>query len=85
MKLQQFQQRNLLLHGSWKWLVTEFASYFGVSDAYTKLRYHNLSSACELKERIVAITFVSLREPLNYGLPGIFRMLWMLPHQLQIV
>ncbi|EPS72022.1 hypothetical protein M569_02736, partial [Genlisea aurea] len=39
MKIQQFQQRNLLLHGPWKWLVTEFASYFGVSDAYTKLRY----------------------------------------------
>ncbi|KAL6552141.1 hypothetical protein OROGR_008295 [Orobanche gracilis] len=39
MKIQQFQQRNLWLHGSWKWLVTEFASYFGVSDAYTKLRY----------------------------------------------
>ncbi|KAK6125853.1 hypothetical protein DH2020_040401 [Rehmannia glutinosa] len=39
MKVQQFQQRNLLLHGSWRWLVTEFASYFGVSDAYTKLRY----------------------------------------------
>ncbi|GFP83698.1 hypothetical protein PHJA_000513300 [Phtheirospermum japonicum] len=39
MKVQQFQQRNLLLHGSWKWLVAEFASYFGVSDAYTKLRY----------------------------------------------
>ncbi|EYU23672.1 hypothetical protein MIMGU_mgv1a027112mg, partial [Erythranthe guttata] len=39
MKVQQFQQRNLLLHGSWKWLVSEFASYFGVSDAYTKLRY----------------------------------------------
>ncbi|XP_051117593.1 uncharacterized protein LOC127242192 [Andrographis paniculata] len=39
MKIQQFQQRNLLLHGSWRWLVGEFASYFGVSDAYTKLRY----------------------------------------------
>ncbi|KAL1568093.1 hypothetical protein AAHA92_03497 [Salvia divinorum] len=39
MKVQQFQQRNLLLNGSWKWLVNEFASYFGVSDAYTKLRY----------------------------------------------
>ncbi|KAL3838634.1 hypothetical protein ACJIZ3_023225 [Penstemon smallii] len=39
MKVQQFQQRNLLLHGSWRWLVSEFASYFGVSDAYTKLRY----------------------------------------------
>lgn len=39
MKIQHFQQRNLLLHGPWKWLLTEFASYFGVSDAYTKLRY----------------------------------------------
>lgn len=39
MKIQNFQQRNLLLHGHWKWLVNEFASYYGVSDAYTKLRY----------------------------------------------
>ncbi|CDP11484.1 unnamed protein product [Coffea canephora] len=39
MKIEHFQQRNLVLHGPWKWLLTEFASYFGVSDAYTKLRY----------------------------------------------
>ncbi|KAF8411383.1 hypothetical protein HHK36_003932 [Tetracentron sinense] len=39
MKAQHFQQRNLLLYGPWKWLLTEFASYYGVSDAYTKLRY----------------------------------------------
>ncbi|XP_010530236.1 PREDICTED: uncharacterized protein LOC104806846 [Tarenaya hassleriana] len=39
MKMQRFQQRNLLLHGSWKWLLEEFASYYGVSDVYTKLRY----------------------------------------------
>ncbi|KAI4337616.1 hypothetical protein L6164_016008 [Bauhinia variegata] len=39
MKVQGFQQRNLLLHGPWKWLLTEFASYYGVSDIYTKLRY----------------------------------------------
>ncbi|KAI5654995.1 hypothetical protein M9H77_32182 [Catharanthus roseus] len=39
MKIQHFQQRNLLLDGPWKWLLIEFASYFGVSDAYTKLRY----------------------------------------------
>ncbi|KAK4356224.1 hypothetical protein RND71_025195 [Anisodus tanguticus] len=39
MKVQQFKQRNLLLYGAWRWLVTEFASYYGVSDAYTKLRY----------------------------------------------
>ncbi|XP_057973118.1 uncharacterized protein LOC131161393 isoform X2 [Malania oleifera] len=39
MKAQHFQQRNLLLHGQWKWLLAEFASYYGVSEAYTKLRY----------------------------------------------
>lgn len=39
MKIQHFQQRSLLLHGPWKWLLTEFAAYYGVSDIYTKLRY----------------------------------------------
>lgn len=39
MRVQHFQQRNLRLHGSWRWLLTEFASYYGVSDSYTKLRY----------------------------------------------
>ncbi|WOL19976.1 hypothetical protein Cni_G28778 [Canna indica] len=39
MKAQKFQQRKLLLQGSWKWLLTEFATYYGVSDSYTKLRY----------------------------------------------
>ncbi|XP_021740327.1 uncharacterized protein LOC110706680 [Chenopodium quinoa] len=39
MKVQHFQQRHLLLHGEWKWLLEEFATYYGVSDAYTKLRY----------------------------------------------
>ncbi|KAJ0239708.1 Pesticidal crystal cry8Ba protein [Hirschfeldia incana] len=39
LKMQRFQQRNLLLYGSWKWLLEEFASYYGISDVYTKLRY----------------------------------------------
>ncbi|KAJ0653400.1 hypothetical protein HanOQP8_Chr15g0583151 [Helianthus annuus] len=39
MKEQNFRQRNLLLHDPWKWLLAEFATYYGVSDAYTKLRY----------------------------------------------
>ncbi|XP_021910788.1 uncharacterized protein LOC110824528, partial [Carica papaya] len=34
-----FHSRNLRLHGPWKWLLTEFADYYGVSDSYTKLRY----------------------------------------------
>ncbi|KAH0849114.1 hypothetical protein HID58_091535 [Brassica napus] len=37
--LKWFQQRNLLLYGSWKWLLEEFSSYYGISDVYTKLRY----------------------------------------------
>ncbi|CAF2131185.1 unnamed protein product [Brassica napus] len=39
LKMQCFQQRKLLLHGSWKWLLEEFASYYGISDVYTKLTY----------------------------------------------
>lgn len=39
LKVQNFHQKSLLLHGSWKWLLAEFASYYGVPDAYTKLRY----------------------------------------------
>ncbi|XP_048619065.1 uncharacterized protein LOC106442736 [Brassica napus] len=39
LKTQWFQQRKLLLYGSWKWLLEEFASYYGISDVYTKLRY----------------------------------------------
>ena len=38
LKVQHFQQRHLLLHGEWKWLLEEFAIYYGVSDSYTKLR-----------------------------------------------
>ncbi|XP_068642978.1 uncharacterized protein [Aristolochia californica] len=39
MKVQHFRQRHLLLHGLWKWLLEEFAAYYGVSEAYSKLRY----------------------------------------------
>ncbi|XP_050385158.1 uncharacterized protein LOC126801747 [Argentina anserina] len=38
-KFQDFQQRSFLIDGPWKWLLTEFASYFGISEAYTKLRH----------------------------------------------
>lgn len=38
MKVQGFRQRNLTLHGRWNWLLSEFASYYGVSEVYTKLR-----------------------------------------------
>jgi hypothetical protein len=39
MRAQRFQRRNLRLQGTWSWLLSEFASYYGVREAYTKLRY----------------------------------------------
>ncbi|KAL8152252.1 hypothetical protein V2J09_010012 [Rumex salicifolius] len=39
MRAEQFHSRNLRLRGPWKWLLSEFADYYGVSDSYTKLRY----------------------------------------------
>lgn len=41
MRSHQFHARNLRIVGPWKWLLTEFAEYYGVSDSYTKLRYPN--------------------------------------------
>ncbi|CAH2044804.1 unnamed protein product, partial [Thlaspi arvense] len=38
-RAQKFHSQNLELNGSWKWLLSEFAEYYGVSDSYTKLRY----------------------------------------------
>lgn len=38
MRAQHFHARNLHLDGPWKWLLTEFAEYYGVSDSYTRLR-----------------------------------------------
>ncbi|XP_024364609.1 uncharacterized protein [Physcomitrium patens] len=38
-RVQQFQRRNLRLQGPWVWLLSEFASCYGVSESYTKLRY----------------------------------------------
>ncbi|CAN8265714.1 unnamed protein product [Cochlearia groenlandica] len=38
-RAQKFHSQNLRLNGSWKWLLNEFADYYGVSDSYTKLRY----------------------------------------------
>ena len=38
MRMQHFGPKNLRLHGTWKWLLSEFAVYYGVSDAYTNLR-----------------------------------------------
>lgn len=42
MRAQHFHSRNLRLNGPWKWLLIEFADYYGVSDSYTKLRYYIL-------------------------------------------
>ncbi|CAA0816274.1 Unknown protein [Striga hermonthica] len=39
MRAIQFHGRNLRIEGPWKWILSEFADYYGVSDSYTKLRY----------------------------------------------
>ncbi|MCO5588510.1 hypothetical protein L7F22_042467 [Adiantum nelumboides] len=39
LRTQLFQRRNLRLHGTWTWLLSEFAILYGVSHAYTSLRY----------------------------------------------
>ncbi|MFS7994904.1 hypothetical protein Hanom_Chr12g01111571 [Helianthus anomalus] len=33
-----FHARNLCVVEPWKWLLTEFSDYYGVSESYTKLR-----------------------------------------------
>uniref|UniRef100_A0A2C9UVX2 Uncharacterized protein n=1 Tax=Manihot esculenta TaxID=3983 RepID=A0A2C9UVX2_MANES len=52
MRAQHFHSRNLRLHGPWKWLLTAFADYYGVSDSYTKLRYlsHVMNVATPTKD-----------------------------------
>uniref|UniRef100_A0A0E0NB92 Uncharacterized protein n=1 Tax=Oryza rufipogon TaxID=4529 RepID=A0A0E0NB92_ORYRU len=39
MRAQNFNSKMLHVSGSWKWLLDEFSDYYGVSDAYRKLRY----------------------------------------------
>ncbi|MCO5595228.1 hypothetical protein L7F22_049267 [Adiantum nelumboides] len=39
LRTQLFQKINLRLHGTWTWLLSEFAILYGVSHAYTSLRY----------------------------------------------
>ncbi|KAK3025513.1 hypothetical protein RJ639_042048 [Escallonia herrerae] len=42
MRAQYFHARKLRLDGPWRWLLSEFSDYYGVSDSYTKLRYLSL-------------------------------------------
>ncbi|XP_038982970.1 uncharacterized protein LOC103710660 isoform X1 [Phoenix dactylifera] len=39
MRAQHFHPKNLHINGAWRWLLNEFSDYYGVSEAYTKLRY----------------------------------------------
>ncbi|KAK8916406.1 hypothetical protein KSP39_PZI022186 [Platanthera zijinensis] len=39
MRACDFHVRNLRIYGVWKWLLNEFAGYYGVASSYTKLRY----------------------------------------------
>lgn len=53
MRSQHFHSRNLRICGPWNWLLNEFADYYGVSDAYTKLRYIKVKDMfeCTLKSK----------------------------------
>ncbi|WOK98149.1 hypothetical protein Cni_G06859 [Canna indica] len=52
LRAQNFNSKNLHIKGHWKWLLNEFADYYGVSDAYTKLRYLSaiMTAAAPTKE-----------------------------------
>lgn len=56
-RVQQFQRRNLRLQGPWVWLLSEFASCYGVSESYTKLRYREHSG---LTNRNIALCIQAL-------------------------
>nr|XP_043624942.1 uncharacterized protein LOC122596431 [Erigeron canadensis] len=52
MRAQCFHARNLWVVEPWKWLLTEFSDYYGVSESYTKLRYlsHVMNVATPIKD-----------------------------------
>ncbi|XP_071715042.1 uncharacterized protein [Rutidosis leptorrhynchoides] len=52
MRAQCFHARNLWVVDPWKWLLTEFSDYYGVSESYTKLRYlsHVMNVATPIKD-----------------------------------
>ncbi|KAG2656784.1 hypothetical protein PVAP13_1KG104700 [Panicum virgatum] len=57
MRAQSFNSKMLHISGSWKWLLDEFADYYGVSDAYRKLRYlsYIMNVAIPTKDCLVLI------------------------------
>ncbi|XP_042440152.1 uncharacterized protein LOC122025406 isoform X2 [Zingiber officinale] len=62
MRAQNIHSRNLHINGHWKWLLNEFADYYGVSNAYTKLRFLSsiMSIATPIKECLELIHEVLL-------------------------
>ncbi|XP_020234326.1 uncharacterized protein LOC109814331 isoform X2 [Cajanus cajan] len=64
MRAQHFHSRNLRLNGPWKWLLDAFADYYGVSNAYAKLRYlwHVMNVATPTKDCLELVK--ELLEPL---------------------
>ncbi|XP_024979103.1 uncharacterized protein LOC112516321 [Cynara cardunculus var. scolymus] len=52
MRAQGFHARNLWVVEPWKWLLTEFSDYYGVSESYTKLRHlsHVMNVATPTKD-----------------------------------
>ncbi|KAK1416633.1 hypothetical protein QVD17_25748 [Tagetes erecta] len=52
MRAQRFHARNLWVAEPWKWLLTQFSDYYGVSESYTKLRHlsHVMNVATPIKD-----------------------------------
>ncbi|XP_076924679.1 uncharacterized protein LOC143587208 [Bidens hawaiensis] len=52
MRAQGFHARNLWVVEPWKWLLTEFSDYYGVSESYAKLRHlsHVMNVATPIKD-----------------------------------
>ncbi|CAK9315428.1 unnamed protein product [Citrullus colocynthis] len=64
MRAQHFCSTNLRIDGLWKWLLTEFADYYGVSDSYTRIRYlsHVMNVAMPAKDCLELVN--ELLEPI---------------------
>ncbi|XP_022943284.1 uncharacterized protein LOC111448102 [Cucurbita moschata] len=64
MRAQHFCSTNLRIDGLWKWLLTEFADYYGVSSSYTRIRYlsHVMNVATPTKDCLELVN--ELLEPI---------------------
>ncbi|KAI3838381.1 hypothetical protein MKX03_017295 [Papaver bracteatum] len=79
-KAQHFQQRNLVLHGERKWLLTEFASCYGISDGYARLSDYDQNRILgEIEgqlEQILSLAFENYKALDESSLSGLMDDFW---------